>query len=280
MSKNAVCDWDFTLKAEGTTKDMVIEKLKEFAKKWTFQLEKGASGYIHYQGRISLKVKSRTGPNIFKGGIHWSPTSSANRNNDFYVSKNDTRIDGPWSDKDIELYIPKQFRDKVLYDWQQEVLDTANVFNDRIIDLIYDETGNKGKSTLASIAELLHGAIDVPPINDCKEVIQYVCNECMDNNIRDPKLIFIDLPRAMNKDNLNGMYSAIETIKKGKLVDTRYHTKKWWIDSPRIWVFSNHLPDKNLLSNDRWRIWTIKANKLVSFLGEAKASVILPKKLL
>lgn len=270
MAKNAVCSWDFTIPRKSVKDEEEVKmKLKEICKMWCFQLEKGEkTEFMHYQGRVSFKLKTRKAPLLFPG-IHWSPTSSLNKDNNFYVVKSETREAGPWSDKDKEVYVPKQYRDIKLYKWQQEIIDSRNVFNDRIIDMIYDEKGNNGKSTVASIAEIMYNAIDCPPINDCKELIQYVCNECMDNELRTPGLVFVDLPRAMNKDGLYGIYSAIEQIKKGKLVDTRYHGRKWWIDSPRIWVFSNHLPDLSLLSNDRWRIWTINKDtqQLERFLG-------------
>ena len=61
--------------------------------KWTYQLEKGASGYIHYQGRISLKNKT---VNIAKlcpiKQMHWSQTSNENKDNDFYACKDETRL--------------------------------------------------------------------------------------------------------------------------------------------------------------------------------------------
>lgn len=281
MARNAVCTWDFTLTENriGLDKDVLIRLLKPICKKWCFQLEKGEkTGYGHFQGRVSLKEKSRKGPEIFRG-IHWTPTSNENKDNNFYVMKEDTRVAGPWKDDDEEIYIPRQYRDKTLRPWQKQVIDSANVFDDRIINLIYDDEGCKGKSTIASIAELLYGGIDCPPINDCKELMQLLCDECKDSNNRNPRIIFIDMPRAMDKDRLYGIYSAIEQIKKGKLYDTRYKYKKWWIDSPQIWVFSNHLPDLSLLSRDRWKIWTIKDdNTLDRFLGEAKASVTLPRK--
>lgn len=281
MTTNAICVWDFTIPVKSITKDELITLLKKECKEWTFQIEEDAkTKYLHYQGRVSLKLKSRKGPTLCKG-IRWSATSEANKTNCFYVLKDETRVDGPFSSKDKEIYIPKQYRDIKLYDWQNEVINSANIFNGRIIDLIYDPIGKMGKSTVASIGELLHNGLDCPPINDSKELIQYVCNHCMDNEIRDLKLLFVDLPRAMNKESLFGIYTAIEQIKKGKLVDTRHHGKAWWIDSPRIWVFSNHLPDPTLLSADRWNIWTINKenDKLDRFLG-TKAVTIAKKRII
>jgi uncharacterized LabA/DUF88 family protein len=77
------------------------------------------------------------------------------------------------------------------------------------------------------------------------------------------KGVFIDLPRALEKNQLRGFLTACEQIKKGKLYDLRNFTKKWWIDSPSIWVFSNTLVDFDLLSSDRWKIWIISDNELI-----------------
>jgi len=282
MARNAITVWDFTIPQERGTVDEVKNKLIQNCKAWCFQLEKGAkTGYMHYQGRVSLKVKARKAPAIFTG-MKWLPTSDANKDNFYYVDKEDTRVEGPWKDTDPVIYLPRQFRDIKLYEWQNTIKDSANIFEPRKIDLIFDSEGGKGKSTIASICEILHGGIDMPPLNDFKEIIALTCDICMERNTRDPKIIFFDLPRALDKDRLNGLYSAIEQIKKGKLYDCRYKYKSWWIDSPRCWVFSNHLPDTTMLSADRWNIWTINktTNKLERFRGEAKASVTLRKRLL
>lgn len=256
MTTNAVCVWDFTLSKEKANKDELLEKIKSSCKQWCFQLEKGKGGYEHFQGRVSLKIKSRKGPAWFPS-IHWSPTSGENKDNMFYVCKEDTRIDGPWCDTDKDIYIPKQFRNIKLKIWQNKVIQSKNLFNDRIVNLIYDPVGNKGKSTVASIGELMHNGIDLPPVNDAKDLIQTMCDICMSKNQRDPGLVFLDLPRAMDKERLFGMYQAIEQVKKGKLYDMRYKYRDWWIDSPTIWVFSNHKPDLSVLSADRWKIYTI-----------------------
>lgn len=282
MARNAITVWDFTIPQDKGTVDEVKSKLNQYCKAWCFQLEKGAkTGYMHYQGRVSLKVKARKAPAIYDG-MKWLPTSDANKDNFYYVDKEDTRVEGPWKDTDPVTYLPRQFRDINLYEWQKTIKDSANIFEPRKLDLIYDSEGGKGKSTIASICEILHGGIDMPPLNDFKEIIALACDICIERNTRDPKIMFFDLPRALDKDRLNGLYSAIEQIKKGKLYDCRYKYKSWWIDSPRCWVFSNHLPDTTMLSADRWNIWTInkKTNQLERFRGDAEASVTIRKRLL
>lgn len=269
--------WDFRANVELYTPDSLMGWLKSNCKKAVFQIEQGDSGYKHFQGRFSLIKKRQKSPllNLFKNippPNYLEPTVSKEYQKEaFYCMKEDTRIEGPWkfgdedSDDENEVYIPRQYRDLQLYPWQQKILDDSKIFNPRTINYIYDTTGNNGKSTLASIGELLHGGIDLPPINDYKEVMALMCCICSDKKLRNPSTVFIDMPRALRKDQLYGMYCAIEQIKKGKLYDMRYHYKSWWIDSPAIWVFSNSIPDLSMLSSDRWKIWAIQENELVPF---------------
>ncbi|AYP28780.1 MAG: replication protein [Cressdnaviricota sp.] len=263
--------WDFRSNAEGLDHEVIVKALREVAKHFVFQEEKGDGGYLHYQGRFSLKKKRRK-PELMTLWTqlelemplpnYLEPTSNpAYRTTDFcYVTKADTRTRGPWDDKNtVQKYIPRQYRgllDK-LYPWQKRVLESATEFDDRTINYVYCRHGNVGKSTIASICELYGKGIDLPPVNDSKELIQACCDICMATEIRDPSPVFVDLPRAMDKNKLYGIYTAIEQIKKGKLVDTRYSYKSWWIDSPQVWVFSNRMPDTRMLSADRWKLWKV-----------------------
>lgn len=266
--------YDFRANQDYYTKDDLIKWLSSNCKRWVFQLEKGDTGYIHWQGRFSL-IKKRTKNVLLKlfkdipKPNYLEPTTNEEyRKEMFYQMKEDTRLEGPFKDSiqdNDSIYIPRQYRDIRLYPWQQAILQTAEEFDDRTINLVYDPVGNSGKSTIASICELMHGGIDMPPLNDYKELVALACDICMDKEIRSPKIMFFDMPRAVRKDQLYGLYSAIEQIKKGKLYDCRYHYKCWWIDSPQIWVFTNTLPDLDMLSKDRWVIHHIVENKLHPF---------------
>lgn len=251
--------------------------LYKICEHFIFQLERGTeTNRLHYQGYIHLKKKQRSSAlrsalqNAERGGLYVTPCSDAGKDQlKQYCMKNDeTKIDGPWTDKTAlkgPPFIPKQFQHLTdinnLYPYQRKIVESINDFEIRKIDCIYDAAGAKGKSSIAAICELVYGGIDMPPINDFKELVALACCICMDGAIRDPKIILIDMPRALRKDQLYGMYSAIEQIKKGKLYDTRYHYKSWWIHSPRVWVFTNTPPDTTLMSEDRWNIWEINEHK-------------------
>lgn len=269
-----VAVWDFTLSAEGHEDPQVIAAVKKLFKKWTVQKEQGDSGYVHYQGRGSLFKKRRFEETkklcaqIGWEDVHLTPSSTNSQKGVcFYTQKEDTRVAGPWTDDDEqeEVYIPRQYQgisDRLL-PWQQVVWDSADVFDTRTINLIYDPLGGNGKSTIASVMDLHKRGIDLPPMNDAEKLIQSVADILMARRLRQPNVVFIDLPRAMDKRRLGGLYTAIEQIKKGKVYDTRYQYKEWWFDSPQIWVFSNIEPDLSMLSADRWKVWTIKLQNLV-----------------
>lgn len=271
MTTNAVAMWDFRLSAEGINYEVIIKQLKLIAKRYAFQLEEGTqTGYRHFQGRMSL-IKKHRKSELMKMFVdipvpnYLEPTANATyyAGDMFYVMKDETRIEGPWDERVIEKYIPRQYRDMLskLYPYQKHIYDNAQVFDTRIINMIYCPFGNIGKSTIASVCELFANGIDLPPVNDAEKLIQSCCDICEAKQIRNPSPIFVDLPRAMNKERLNGIYTAIEQIKKGKLFDLRYKYKEYWIDSPQIWVFSNLAPDFEMLSLDRWRVWSVDEGK-------------------
>lgn len=270
--------WDFTLTAGDRSPEEVRKVAKQLFKKWTFQKEEGDSGYLHYQGRGSLYKKRRLVElkklceALDVSDMHLSPSSNNSQKGEcFYASKADTRVEGPWTDRDEEVeevYVPRQYRGIVdnLLPWQQKVWDSADVFDARSINLIFDPVGGNGKSTIASVMDLHRRGIDLPPMNDAEKLIQSVADILMAREIREPKVVFVDLPRAMDKRKLGGLYTAIEQVKKGKVYDVRYQYKEWWFDSPQIWVFSNIEPDLAMLSRDRWKLFTITDGDLVPFV--------------
>ena len=111
MYMSACCVYDFTSFEEN--KDDIRKWCDKWCKKWTFQQEECPStGNLHFQGRISLKTKKRANE-ISKDDLkfHFTVTSKANRDNDFYCCKEDTRMDGPWRDDDEKKYETRQIKE-------------------------------------------------------------------------------------------------------------------------------------------------------------------------
>lgn len=257
-------------------------KLKKEAKFWTFQLERGHTAQrLHYQARLSLKNACiSSGALISRWKVdsewHFSKTSNPNTRNFDYQLKEDTKVDGPWSDRDTDQYIPRQYRgmETALLPFQQQIWDSYEEFDPRSVNCVIDPDGAKGKSTLASLCDLHGRGIDMPVCNDGEKLMQSICDICMGQRIRTPYIVFIDLPRSMNQSKLGGMYTAIEQIKKGKLYDFRHQYKSWWIDSPQLWVFCNTMPNTHYLSKDRWRFFTISDDKELVRISHADATAL------
>jgi len=263
------------------------EQVKSMCKKWCVQLEEGATGYRHWQGRISLIKKARKGEliKVFEsaGAVvpnYLEPTvSKEHLQSAFYCMKDQTRVgdryytDADWKEA-RDHYVPRQYRDLTLYPWQQTVLNTGTIFDDRAVDCLIDTAGCNGKSTLARVCMLEHGAYMLPCHCDGVKLTQSLCNMLMAKEDRAPSIIFVDMPRAMGKERLGGLYSAIETIKGGYVADERHSYKEWWFNSPRVWCFTNVAPDTGLLSVDRWRLWMIADNELVPYTTADEYMVI------
>lgn len=286
---NRLITWDFTLGRHlEETKDKaakdVIEELKGLAKKWVFQGERSAptalhpEGYIHWQGRVSLWKKKRA-PELWAlsaklelmSHAHWSPTSSevaasfaGATNEAFYIMKEDTRIDGegPYRDTDTPIFLQRRvlnIMEKGLFAWQQQIIDSKDIIDDRHINVIVDRQGNTGKSTITAYVRQQKMAIAIPAMDVPADYMACVLAK------EKLGMYIFDLPRAMPKKNMNAIFSAIEQIKDGYAYDKRYKFRDETFEQPIVWVFSNVLPPLECLSRDRWVFWRIQNEELIQF---------------
>lgn len=260
QSSSACCVYDFTL-FDDTDPISVRRTLRDCCKKYSFQLERGDnSGTIHYQGRLSLKMKKRPGElnKLLRGNgwerFHLSITSKENRDNCFYVCKEDTRIEGPFTDiNDVEVPIDVK-KMVTLRPWQDDLKKILLEYEERVVDIIYDEGGNVGKTRFCRYMMVNHKAKKLPYCNEFKDIMR------MAYDVGAQDIYFIDLPRASSKKSLYGMFSAIEELKSGYAYDDRNHFRDRIFDPPRVCIFTNEIPDLSLLSKDMWKIRTINEN--------------------
>lgn len=256
------------MSANDQTVEFMKSVFKTIAKKWTFQLERGEEsteknpdGYLHHQCRISLFKK--TTENAVKTllfqhdvtGFRVSHTSNeACKGEPFYCMKEQTRVEGPWSDRDKERKLTrtaKKLQDQGLLPWQNSLFLEVDDYDDRCIHIVIDVRGNRGKGAFCKYAYCKGWGSIVPPFEKMEDVVQF----CMSQP--NEKLYIIDMPRSMPKKALASFYAGVETLKDGYLYDKRYHGKFMLIDEPNIIVFTNRAPKKMYLSLDRWKMWTI-----------------------
>lgn len=275
--------WDFTLKYDEDDEckfdeKNVINDISPFCKKWGFQLEVGEeTGYRHYQGRISLKKKLRTKHQVMKlfklvDKARWSITSNNNkRGKDFYnyTTKEYTRIAGPWTENDSKPAVMtiqmKKFLALDLLPYMEHILDTRAIFTWRTINLLYDEKGNSAKSMLDEYLEYKRWGTPIPPFQSYTDVMAWVCDRCNPSKLQaEVQLFTFDLPRSLKfscKKEQAMFYAAIEDLKNGRAFDKRYNNNYRRFTRPNIWIFCNDLPNFDLLSRDKWKIWTLDDDK-------------------
>lgn len=237
------------------------------AKCYVFQLERGEeSGKLHFQGRMSwpnAKRGSEAAAACPGADIKFTVEHDEERSS-FYAMKVDTRVDGPWSDKD-HAYFPPHWKVE-LRPWQKQLVAMMKVFNDRQIFFIIDPAGNSGKTTVMMNQLYSARAIVIPPhLMTGQDIMRWVQGFAVPG---EHHMIYMDLPRAMSKSKKMDWFKligAMETIKAGMLFDDRYRANWTGINPPNICVFTNHEPKRMVLTPGRWRTMKIEGDELVDF---------------
>jgi hypothetical protein len=257
-------------------RERVVAVLKEWCKKWSFQLERSErSEKLHWQCRVSLFKKKRLAEVVkafpFKLG-NVAPTCKAvhDGKNFNYVMKADTRVEGPWTDADDSEppVLTRQLRHFLAQEkrpWQRDLEEILSREDDRSIVCVVDIDGNGGKSIFAEYMEYSDKAYEIPYMNDIQDIMAVVMS------VKVKKAYLIDMPRGLKKDKLAGMYGGLETLKNGVAYDKRYAFKKRRFDRPQICVFTNAEPDYSLMSLDRWCVYKLVHGELVPI--DAKAAM-------
>lgn len=234
-------------------------------KKWCYQLEISKNGMMHFQCVISLNKKefskkvlssisSYTG--IKEDYINISPSLTGNTSFN-YSMKEETRVDGPWSNKMLEENLPVETLalDK-FFDWQKYVYYLSmNKPDDRSIHWFYDKKGGRGKTQLTRHLLVNHGKeVGVlPPVGNSNQLMSAVINMGM------RKTYILDIPRAKgNKwdERLAELMITVESIKNGLLVSAMYgKINQLIMPHPNVIIFSNYRLTG--LSKDRWKFYNM-----------------------
>lgn len=261
---------DVTIPAQGEFArdfNQAMTEINSWFKKFVFQLEEGEkTGYRHWQVRGHLIKRKRLSElkklKDFFPHCNFSVTSSeVHKGSDFnYVMKADSKVDGPWTEKDFDeppvwttqledLKVQLETHGPMGWQtWFEEELTKPDL---RSIHVIYDPTGNHGKSVYCEYVEYRKLGYEIPAMRSMEDIMQ--CCMC----IKAHNAYFIDMPRGMKKNKLGEFYAGIECLKNGVAYDKRYAFKKRRFNRPLIFVFTNMLPDFSLMSVDRWRIHEI-----------------------
>ncbi len=235
----------------------IFSTFSNISSKFAFQEELSAEEFHHWQCCLGLKKKT-TKSKVIKLLSHLggSPNISADFCNnpleyiDNYVTKEDTRVSGPWSKgiKGIANEPVKTIKKEDFKMWQNAIHNQIQLDpDDRTIHWYYDIQGNTGKTSMAKYLVVHCGAfLFKGGSND-------MANRIISSNTP-PRVCVMNLSRTQEQ---YVSYQTIEDLKDGLLCSGKYEGGQLAFNSPHVIIFANFRPDENKLSADRWDIHCI-----------------------
>lgn len=203
------------------------------------------TGKQHLQGYIEFNEKKRPLECIKSKDIHWEKSKGTPKDNIKYCTK-----DGKYHTNDKKR-VPKPLRildEKQLYDWQKDIVEIIKEEpDDRTIHWYWESKGCAGKTSFCKYLSAKYEAI---PLEGKKNDILY-CAAMFESEV-----YIWDMERAMEE---YVSYGAIEKIKNGYFMCSKYESKPVIRNNPHVFIFANFAPDIKALSIDRWKI--IKINQ-------------------
>jgi hypothetical protein len=252
----------------------ILNQCVTLGKRWIYQKVRSAHRPFRdiFEGRISLHIRASlqnlqlTWPDC----IFSEPDEAEIQGPAFFELPNalGSVVGGPWMSRG-RRYVPLQVR-QMRRDrpWQAELkrMTTSPVehYDFRTIHCIVDPVGNNGKTSMALKLEVNSDTvIRAPYMTNFKDIIRLVTNKIQTRVAKrgrhDKYVVLFDLPRSAvyEKKELRNYMAGVEEVKNGTLWDDRYKLQEVYIDPPIVFVFCNALPPVTMLSQDRWKFWTI-----------------------
>jgi len=166
-----------------------------------------------------------------------------------YSMKDDTRVAGPWADK--RIYRGQDLITN-LYPWQQDIKQRCEADpDDRTINVLLNEGGNIGKSAFCKYMAY-HFKAPVCGWAKAGDILNLV------SKMPGMPVYLFDLSRSRPQDwAKDDIPAAMEGIKNGLFMNSKYETSQVIMACPHVWMFCNHLPNLSSMSRDRWAIWKV-----------------------
>lgn len=141
--------------------------------------------------------------------------------------------------------------------WQQRIIDIISQKPDsRAVYVVLDPKGGVGKSFFSRNYGLLHKSKVLEMSPGRKQDMLYVASQKVGYDT-----VLIDMCRGDFKEEIS--YSAIECLKNGRFISTKYESKQIYGGPVHIVIFTNKPLDYKQLSEDRWHILFINRDESV-----------------
>jgi len=166
--------------------------------------------------------------------------------------------------------LAEEYEKQPLRPWQKELEERAEAMasmgDDRHIQWICDTEGGTGKSWYIRYKLMTMGIEKVFTANcSAMKDIAYA--------YKGQPLVYFDLPRTQEE---KFAYGTVEALKDGKIFSSKYESQMKIFKPPTVIVFANFIPDRRMLSKDRWIVCTVEKNQLKEELGDPAANPVEP----
>lgn len=231
-------------------KKMLETAANDLCKQYVFNYECGKEEKnYHFQVYFNLKVKLRCTELAKKLLVYGIKVSIRPVHDEYavdrYCQKSDTRIHGPFGN--INRYLGQDLIQH-LRPWQQQISDMIQVEpHPRSIYWYYDSVGGKGKTSFSKYMYFHHKIITLT-IGKASDLLNLV------SKMEKQRCYIFDISRTIVAGAMQELYMAIESVKNGYFVNTKYQTDVCCFAIPHVIIFSNMLPKLSALSSDRWII--------------------------
>uniref|UniRef100_UPI004048028D hypothetical protein n=1 Tax=Shewanella sp. TaxID=50422 RepID=UPI004048028D len=224
--------------------EILLNLFNNISYDYVFQEEQGDSGTPHLQGVVSLKKRARWTEFGLPNCIHWEKVKHLPLCYE-YCSRPSKRVGRVWSLKFVAPKKLKVIAREQLFEWQTKLLDYIQTEpDDRTIYWVWSTKGRMGKSSFARFLLINYKCILLGK-GQYSDIMNSMYNANTDIN----NVVIFNLPRN-NGNKIS--YSALESIKDGLIVNTKYETGAKVINPPHIIVFSNAEPKYDEMSEDRF----------------------------
>lgn len=258
---------------------------KTLCSEYTFQLEQGSTGMMHYQCAVASKIRKRqlTLLNDIQELLQFPKhLIQLDRSFDYetaklYCSAIEKRVEGTsvltnlkqpvtYTQEDIKLLDDKENR----YPWQDDFMSQFFTEDEtdylpcsgRTIYWIYDPYGNSGKSVFTKWLRMRYDNNTKIGFGSATQLRTAIV-------VKPPqKMYIIDIPRTLSSDDsMATLYSVAEELLNGYVTTSMHGDPRETIfDPPFVVVFSNRPPEQDKLSMDRWNIQLITFGKQLESL--------------
>ncbi len=127
--------------------------------------------------------------------------------------------------------------------------------DDRLIHWYVDERGGMGKTTYAKHLLLSYPDAVCYITGGAAKDIAYTIATFVNDKAKDLRVVLFDFPRCVDG---HVSYMAMEQIKNGLVFSPKYESTTVVFNQPLVIVLANWGPDREKMSQDRWRVTNLR----------------------